>query len=167
MSVIFVILSFVLICLILVRINLHRKKLKLYEFIKKSYKTLLLRHRKIEKLLELVPETELTKEIKKLNYETMEKFMKDEFLPSQRMRAEIIIEEKIKELLKQLESQQISEEMREAIESYSKTQNRLNKSKKIYNELMQEFMDACNIKPAALYATFEKIDTNYPKAPTE
>ena len=162
MSVVFVILSFVLICLILVHINLHQKRKKLYEFIKKAYKTLLTRHKKIEILLELVPETELTKEIKVLNDETMEKFKTDNFMPSQRMKAEILIEEKIKILLEQLDSQEKSDELKEAIESYNKTQKKLNKNKKIYNRLMREFMDACNIKPAHFYASFEKMDTDYP-----
>ena len=30
------------------------------------------------------------------------------------------------------------------------------------NEIIKEFMEACNIKPAAWYAAFEKIDTDYP-----
>lgn len=167
MSVIFVILSFVLICLILVHINLHQKRKQLYEFIKKGYKTLLTRHKKIEKLLEVVPESELTKEIKILNDETMEKFKADNILPSQRMKVEILIEDRVKTLIKQLESQELSDEIKEAIESYNKTQKKLNKNKKIYNELMQEFMDACNIKPANWYAAFEKMDTDYPKAVTE
>ena len=163
MSVVFVILSFVLLCLILVHINLHQKRKKLYEFIEKAYKTLLTRHKKIEKLLELIPETELTKEIKILNDDSMEKLKTDNVLPSQRMKVEVLIEEKVKKLIEQLETKEMSEELKEAIESYNKTQKRLNKNKKVYNELMQEFMDACNIKPAQLYATFEKMDTDYPK----
>ena len=163
MSVVFVILSFVLLCLILVHINLHQKRKNLYEFIKKTYKILHTRHKKIEKLLTLLPETELTKEIKTLNEETMKKIKTDNFMPSQRMRAEILIEEKVKKLIAQIETQETTDEIKAAVESYNKTQNKLKKNKKIYNELMQEFMDACNIKPALLYAAFEKMDTDYPK----
>ncbi|MBQ7450662.1 hypothetical protein IJS77_04530 [bacterium] len=167
MSVVFVILSFVLICLILVHINLHQKRRQLYEFIEKAYKTLLLRHKKIKKLMELIDETELTREIKKLNEETIEKIRKNDILPSQRMKAEIIIEEKVKTLIAELEQKELTEPVKQAIESYKKTQKKLNKNKQIYNELMQEFMDACNIKPAGLYAAFEKMDTDYPKVITE
>ena len=67
MSVVFVILGFVLICLILVHINLHQKKKELYEFIRTINKTLAARHNKITALIKLVDENELTKEIKELN----------------------------------------------------------------------------------------------------
>lgn len=167
MSVIFVILSFVLICLILVHINLHQKKRQLYEFIAKSYKILLLRHKRIKKLLELVEESELTSEIKKLNEDTLENIKKNKIVPSQRMRDEIIIEELIKKLISQLEAKELTNELKEAIEAYKRVQKRLNNNKKVYNELMQEFMEACDIKPAALYAAFEKIDIDYPKVVTE
>ena len=163
MSVVFVILSFVLICLILVHINMQQKKKNLYEFIKKAYKTLLIRHKKIEKILELTQESDLTKEIKALNEETVAKIKSDEILPSQRMRAEILIEELMDKLISQLETTDLSEETKLAIESYKKTQQKLNKNKKMYNKLIQEFMEACNIKPASLYAAFENIDTDYPK----
>lgn len=167
MSVVFVILSFVLLCLILVHINLHQKKRQLCEFVEKAYKTLLIRHKKIKNLLELLEKDELTQEIEKLNNETMGKIEKNEIMPSQRIKAEIIIEDKMKKLISQLETKELSEEIKEAINSYQKTQKKLNKNKQIYNELMQEFMDACNIKPAAWYASFEKLDTDYPKVVTE
>ena len=167
MSVVFVILSFVLICLILVHINFHQKKRKLYEFIEKVYKTLMTRHKKIEKIIALLPETELTKEIKALNEEITEKTKANTMMPSQRMRAEIILEEKVKTLIEQLEAKKVSDSVQEAIESYRKTQKKLDKNKKVYNELMQEFMDACNIKPATMFASFEKIDTDYPKVSTD
>lgn len=167
MSVVFVILSFVLICLILVHINLHQKKKQLYEFIEKAYKTLLLRHKRIEKLLELTESSELSSEIKKLNEETLENIKKNKIVPSQRMRDEIIIEELMKKLINQLESRPLTEQLKDAIDAYKRVQKKLDKNKKVYNELMQEFMEACNIKPAAFYASFERLDTNYPKVTTE
>ena len=163
MSVIFVILSFVLICLVLVHLNLHQKRKKLYDFIQKAYNTLLLRHKKISKILTLVEETELTKEIKSLNEEILEKIKKDEMLPSQRIKSEILIEENMKKLFEYLENKEMPDDLKYAIDSYNKTQKKINKNKQIYNELIKEFMDACNIKPAALYASFEKIDTDYPE----
>lgn len=163
MSVVFVILSFVLICLILVHINMQQKKKNLHEFIKKTYKTLLIRHKKIEKILELTQESDLTIEIKTLNEETLEKIKNNEIIPSQIMKSEILIEELMEKLISQLEITDLSEETKLAIETYKKTQQKLNKNKKTYNKLIQEFMEACNIKPAALYAAFENIDTDYPK----
>ena len=162
MSVIFVILGFVLICLILVHVNLHQKKNELYQFIKKVYKTLLIRHKKIKKLLKLLNETSEILEIKTLNEETINMIEKGEILPSQRMRAEILIEDKMKKLISELETQELSDDLKDAIESYKKTQKKVDKNKHIYNEIIKEFMEACNIKPAAWYAAFEKIDTDYP-----
>ena len=167
MSVVFVILAFVLICLILVHLNLHQKKTQLYEFIKKVYKSLLLRHKKITKLLSLIEENEETEEIRKLNEETLMKIEKGEILPSQRMRAEVLIEDKMKKLIENLETQEISQELKDMIESYKKTQKKIDKNKHIYNEIIKEFMEACNIKPASWYIAFEKIDTDYPRLLSE
>ena len=163
MSVIFVILGFVLICLILVHVNLHQKKNELYKFIKKVYKTLMIRHKKISKILMLISESEQTKELKELNENTLKLIEKDELSPSQRVRVEVLIEDKMNSLIKSLELKTLSDDLKAAIESYKKTQTRVNKNKTKYNEMIQEFLEACNIKPAAWYTAFEKIDTDYPR----
>ena len=162
MSVIFVILGFVLICLVLVHINLHQKKKELYEFIKTINKTLASRHNKITALIKLLDENDLIKEIKELNTKTITQIKNNEIKPSQAIRAEILLEEKMKELIKTLENQTISDEIKEAVQAYIKTQNKVEKNKKKYNEMITEFMEACNIKPAPLFASFENIDTDFP-----
>ena len=138
MSVVFVVLGFVLICLILVHLNLHQKKAQLYEFIKKVYKALHIRHKKISKIISLIGENIETSEIKKLNDETLKLIEKGEILPSQRMRAEVLIEEKMKSLLEKLETQELSQDLKEAIESYKKTQKKIDKNKHTYNEIIKE-----------------------------
>ena len=167
MSVIYVVLGFVLVCLVLVHLNLHQKKREFYEFIQKTYKTLIIRHKKIEKLLKLVEKSDLTEEIRMLNNKIIEEIKNGEILPSRELKAEILIGDKMKTLIKQLEALEQKEEITLAIESYKKTQKKLNKNKQMYNKLMSEFMEACEIKPAALFATFEKIDIDYPKLITE
>ena len=162
-AVVFVILGFVLICLILVHINLHKKKEELYSFIQKVYRTLLIRHKKISKILKLIGENAQTLEIKTLSENTLSQIENGSIVPSQRVRAEVLIEEKMKNLISQLEAQPLSENLKEAIESYKKTQKRVEKNKLTYNEMIAEFMEACNIKPAAWYAAFEKIDMDYPR----
>ena len=62
-----------------------------------------------------------------------------------------------------LENQTLSEDIKEAVESYKKTQNKVEKNKKRYNEIITDFMEACNIKPALWYTSFEHIDTDFPK----
>ena len=163
MSVIFVILGFVLICLILVHINLHQKKKELYNFIESVNKTLVTRHKKIAKLVNMIGETELTREIKNLNMETIEKIQKNEMKPSQAVRAEVLLEDKMYQLLRMLKDKELTDEVKEAIESYKRTQKKVNKNKKKYNEMMQEFLEACHIEPAPWYAAFEQIDTDFPR----
>ena len=163
MSVVFVILSFVLICLILVHINLHQKRKELYDFIATVNKTLMKRHKKIAKLVKLLEEDELTKDIKSFNEKILCQIQNNELQPSQGVKAEILIEEKMKKLLKSLEGKELSQEVTEAIESYKKTQSKVEKNKAKYNKMISEFMEACNIQLAALYTTFENIDTDFPK----
>lgn len=167
MSVIYVVLGFSLICLVLVHVNLHQKKEKLYNFIQKIYKTLLVRHKKINKLLSLLEETPQTIEIKELSQKTIQKLENGTMKPSQRVRLEIIIEDRMKTLITELEKQTLSEEIKLAIESYKKTQKKVDKNKATYNEMIEEFMEACKIKPATWYAAFEKIDMDYPKLITD
>ena len=163
MSVIFVILGFVLISLILVHVNLHQKKNELYKFIQKVYKTLLIRHKKITKIINLIESNEKIKEIKELSQRTLQAIEKGTMQPCQRIRAEVLLEEKMKNLISDLEKQELSADLKKAIDSYKKTQKRVNKNKNTYNEMIAEFMEACNIKPAAWYAAFEQIDTDYPR----
>lgn len=163
MSVVFVILGFVLICLVLVHINLHQKKNELYKFIQKVYKTLLIRHKKITKILKLIEETELSLEIKELNENTLKSVENNELSPSQRVRVEVLIEDRMNRLIKTLEAKEMSEDLKEAVDSYKKTQKKVEKNKTTYNEMIKEFLEACNIKPAAWYTAFEKIDTDYPR----
>ena len=163
MSVVFVILSFVLICLILVHINIHQKRKELYDFIETVNKTLMTRHKKIAKLIKLLEENETTNDIKLLNEKVVRQVQNKELLPSQAIRYEILIEEKMKNLLKTLEGKEFSEEVSEAIESYRKTQNKVEKNKAKYNKMISEFMEACNIKPANFYTSLENIDTDFPR----
>ena len=167
MSVVFVVLGFVLICLILVHLNLHQKKTQLFNFMKKVYKSLIVRHKKIKKLIRLIRENEEVSAIKRLNEETLTLLEKGEILPSERMRAEILIEDKMKTLIEKLEKQELSTSIKNAIESYKKTQKRIDKNKHTYNEIIKEFIEACNIKPAEWYIAFEKIDTDYPRLISE
>ena len=162
MSVVFVILGFVLICLILVHINLHQKKKELYDFIENANKTLMIRHKKIANLISLLGASEQTNEIRELNSKTIERILKKELLPSQAVKAEVLLEDKMNRLLKSLEGKELNPKIAEAIESYQKTQNKINKNKTKYNEIMLDFLDACSIKPANLYAAFEHIDKDFP-----
>ena len=162
MSVLFVILGFVLICLILVHINLHQKKRNFYLFIEQVDKTLMTRHKKISKLLKVVQEDEISAEIFKMNKEAIEKIEAGELSPSQRVREEILIEEKMQNFIATLEGQTLSEDIIEAIESYKKTQKKIERNKITYNKMIAEFLDACNIKPANWYASFEHIDMDFP-----
>ena len=163
MSVIFVILGFVLICLILVHVNLHQKRKELYSFIETANKTLAKRHKKISKLIKLLEENDLSKDIRKLNEKTIEQIKMNEIKPSQAIRAEILLEDKMNQLLELLKNKELSQEVIDAIESYNKTQIKVEKNKKKYNEIITQFMDACSIKPAPWYASFEHIDTDFPK----
>lgn len=163
MSLLYVVLGFVLICLILVHVNLHQRKNELYKFIENVNKTLMTRHKKISKLLSLLEPIHVVEEIKIMNIEIVTKMKKNELLPSQLVKQEILIEDKMKSLLSLLEGKSLSEDIIQAIESYKKTQKKINKNKAKYNEMISNFMEACNIKPANFFATFEKIDTDFPE----
>lgn len=167
MSVIYVVLGFVLICLVLVHVNLHQKKEKLYNFIQKIYKTLLTRHKKIHKLISLLDLNPQILEIIELSEKTLKAVETNSMTASQRIHAEVLIEEKMKILINTLETQTLSNEVQEAIESYKKTQKKVDKNKAVYNEMIEEFIEACNIKPANWYAAFEKIDMDYPRLITD
>ncbi len=167
MSVIFVILGFIVLSLILVHINLHKKKNELIKFIQKTYKTLIIRHKKISKIIKLIGENPLTTEIKRLSEETLKQIEQGSIITSQRIRAEVLIEEKMKCLISELEKQPMHDNLRLAIESYQKTQKKVDKNKEMYNKIIKEFLEACRIKPAKMYASFEKIDIDYPKLITE
>lgn len=166
MSVVFVIFSFVLICMILVHINFHQKKKELYDFIETVNLTLLKRHNKIAKLLSLLEENDLTIKIKENNIKIVEQLQKNELKLSQAVRAEILLEADMEKLLKLLEDCNLSDEVLAAIESYNKTQKKIEKNKKKYNEIMEKFMEAYNIKPANIYAAFENVDTDFPSLST-
>ena len=104
MSVIFVILSFVLLCLILVHINLHQKKKELYNYIESVNKTLMLRHKKIAKLINMLDENEITNDIRILNENIVKQMQKGELLPSQFVKVEVLLEEKMQNLRRTIRS---------------------------------------------------------------
>ena len=107
-------------------------------FMKKVYKSLIVRHKKIKKLIRLIRENEEVSAIKRLNEETLTLLEKGEILPSERMRAEILIEDKMKTLIEKLEKQELSTSIKNAIESYKKTQKRIDKNNK-------DISDRCHI----------------------
>ena len=162
MSVVFVILGFVLVCLILVHINLHQKRKELYDFITTVNKTLMKRHKKISKLIKLLEENDLVNDIKNLNEKIVKQMQSGELLSSQAVKSEILLEEKMNNLLSILDTNNLSVEIN-ALESYKKTQKKVEKNKAKYNKIISEFMEACNIKPANLYTSLEHIDTDFPK----
>lgn len=163
MSVLIVILSFVLLCLILVYINLHQKKNELYKFIQQVYKTLLIRHKRIAEIINITGLNEETNEIKALSEKTLQQIKAGSIPPCQRIKAEVLIEEKMKNLIFELEEQNISNELKDAIEAYKKVQRKVNKNKTTYNKMIAEFLEACNIKPASWYIAFEQIDIDFPR----
>lgn len=139
-------------------INISKKKKRLYNFIKRVYFNIFLGHSYITRILDLTEETELTKEIKTINKNILNAYEGNEMLSSQRTKAEAVLGAKTKELIAQLEKQEISEELREVITNYNELSEKFNNDKKVYNEIMQEFMKTFNINPVLFYTEYKKSE---------
>lgn len=139
-------------------LNISRKKRRLYNFIKSVYFSVFQRHSYITKILELTEETELTKEIKAVNENILRGFEGNEMLSSQRSKAEAVLGAKMKELIDSLEQKELSEELKEVVTNYKDLSDKFSNDKKIYNDIMQEFMKTLNINLVKFYAEFKKSE---------
>ena len=155
-----VLLIICLLCQVAVLVNINTRKKRLCKFIKNYYYNLFTKHSYITKLVDLTEETELTKEIKKINKNLINCYEGNEMLSSQRTKAEYILANKVNELIEQLASQQLSEELSKVVDDYKELIDKFNSDKKMYNEFMQEFMNAFKINPTLFYEEYKNAEQN-------